>query len=126
MDLRHQAKSFQQGSKLKREFINKLKLIKRSSFYLEINSLLDLYFKLVLPSATYALPIWGCCTNKNEYNALESIVCRAVKFIYNLPRDMPFVEERKIVKWDSVFHTYIATFIYKIYNHITPSRLDHY
>ena len=43
---------------LKRGFVNKLNLIKRSRF-LPRNSLLDLYFKVILPSVTYALPIWG-------------------------------------------------------------------
>ena len=37
----------------------------------------------------YALPIWGCCTNKNEFNSLESIHCRAARVICNPPRDMP-------------------------------------
>ena len=43
---------------LKRGFVNKLNLIKRSRF-LPRNSLLDLYFKVILPSDTCALPIWG-------------------------------------------------------------------
>ena len=61
-------------SELKRRFVNKLNLIKSSRF-LPRNSLLDLHFKVVLPSVTYALPIWGCCTNKNEFNSLESKHC---------------------------------------------------
>ena len=73
---------------LKRGFVNKLNLIKRSRF-LPRNSLLDLYFKVILPSVTYALPIWGCCTNKNQFNSLESIHCRAARVIYNLPRACP-------------------------------------
>ena len=89
----------------KRGFVNKLNLIKRSRF-LPRNSLLDLYFKVFLPSFTYALSIWECCTNKNEFNALESIHCRATRVIYNLPRDMPSVDVRKIAKWDSLFDTY--------------------
>ena len=40
-------------------FVNKLNLIKRSRF-LPRNSLLDLYFKVILPSVTYALPIKEC------------------------------------------------------------------
>ena len=76
----------------------------------------------------YALPIWGCCTNKNEFNSLESIHCRAARVIYNLPRDMPSEDVRKTANWDSLFDTYkvkIATLIYNIYNRITPSCLDH-
>ena len=110
-------------SELKRGFVNKLNLIKRSRF-LPKNSLLDLYFQVILPSVIYALPIWGCCTNKNEFNSLESIHGRAARIIYNLPRDMPSENVRKTAKWDSLFDIYtvkIATLIYNIYNRITPS-----
>ena len=95
-------------SELKRGFVNKLNLIKRSRF-LPRNSLLDLYFKVILPSVTYALPIWGCCTNKNEFNSLESIHCRAARVIYNLPRDMPSEDVRKTAYWDSLFDTYYCS-----------------
>ena len=57
-------------SELRRGCVNKLNLIKRSRF-LPRNSLLDLYFKVILPAVTHVLPIWGCCTNKNECNSLE-------------------------------------------------------
>lgn len=80
----------------------------------------------MLPSIAYALPIWGCCTNKNEFNCLESIHCRAVRVIYNLPRNMPSVDVRKTAKWDSLFDNYlvkIATLIYNIYNCITRTCL---
>ena len=112
-------------SELKRGFVNKLNLIKRSRF-LPRNSLLDLYFKVILPSVTYALPIWGCCTNKNQFNSLESIHCRAARVVYNLPRDMPSEDVRKTANWDSLFDTYkvkIATLIYNIYNRRTPPCL---
>ena len=85
-------------SELKRGFVNKLNLIKRSRF-LPRNSLLDLYFKINLPSVTYALPIWGSWTNKNEFNSLESIHYRAVRVIYNLPRDMLSVDVRKTANY---------------------------
>ena len=107
--------------------MNKLNLIRRSRF-LTRNSLLDLYFKVILPLVTYALPIWGSCTNKNEFNSLKSIHCRTARVIYNLPRDMPSEDIRKNAYWDSLLDTYkvkIATFIYNIYNRITHSCLEH-
>ena len=114
-------------SELKRGFVNKLNLIKRGRFSPR-NSLLDLYLKVILSSVTYALPIWGCCTNKNEFNSLEPIHCRAARVIYNLPRDMPSEDVRKTANWDFLFDTYkvkIATLIYNIYNRITPPCLEH-
>ena len=89
----------------KRGFVNKLNLIKRSRF-LPRNSLLDLYFNVILTPVTNALPIWGCCTNRNEFNSLESIHCRAARVIYNYPYDMPSEDIRKTANWDSLFDTY--------------------
>ena len=71
----------------------------------------------MLPSVTYALPIHGFCTNKNEFNFLESIHSRAARVIHSLPRDMPSEDVRQIANWDSLFDTYkvkIATLIYNI------------
>ena len=85
-------------------------------------------FKVILPSVTYALPIWWCGTNKNEFNSLESMHCMAARVIYNLPHDMPSEDVRKTANWDSLFDTYkvkIATLIYNIYNRITPPCLEH-
>ena len=56
--------------------LTKWNLIKRSRF-LPRKNLLDLYFKIIVPSLTYALPISRYATNKNEFNAMESIHCRA-------------------------------------------------
>ena len=50
----------------------------------------------------------GCATNKNEFNAVESIHCRAARVIYNLSLDLPSVDVRKSVKWDSLFDMYRA------------------
>ena len=63
-------------------------------------------FKVILPSVTYALPIWWCGTNKNEFNSLESMHCMAARVIYNLPHDMPSEDVRKTANWDSLFDTY--------------------
>ena len=47
----------QRITEVKKSFVNKLNLLKRSS--LPRNILLDLYFKIILPSVSYALPIIG-------------------------------------------------------------------
>ena len=81
-------------SEVKKSFVNKLNLLKRCSF-LPRNILLDLYFKIIVPSVSYALPIWGSFTNKHAFLALESLHSRAAKLIYGLTRDMPTTEVLK-------------------------------
>ena len=60
----------QHVSELKRRFVNKSNLLQRSSF-LSHNILLDLYFEIILPPISYALPIWGSFTKKDGFLALE-------------------------------------------------------
>ena len=45
-------------SELKLNYVNKLNLVKTSRFF-PTSVLLDLYFKVILPSITYALVVWG-------------------------------------------------------------------
>ena len=114
-------------SEVKKSFVNKLNLLKRSSF-LSRNVLLDLYFKIMLPSVSYALPIWGSFTNKDGFLALESLHCRAAKLIYGLTRDMPTTEVLKTAKWDSLYFMYkvkLATLAYKIFHDCTPPSMGH-
>ena len=83
---------------------------------------------LTLPISGLCATNWSCATNKNEFNALESIHGRGAWVIYNLPRDLPSVDVQKSVKWDLLFDmckAKIATLIYKIFHRITPSFLEH-
>ena len=54
--------------------------------------------------------------------------CRAARVTYKLPHDLPSIRVRKSSKSDSLFWMYkakTATLIYKIFNRITPSCLEH-
>jgi hypothetical protein len=68
-------------SELKLNYVNKLNLVKTSRF-LPTSVLLDLYFKVILPSITYALVVWGGCSNKENFKSLERLHCRAARMIY--------------------------------------------
>ena len=63
---------------VKKNFDNKLNLLKSSSF-LNRNALLDLYFKIILPSATYGLVVWGGCPNTDLLHSLETPHRRAAR-----------------------------------------------
>ena len=71
---------------VKKNFVNKLNLLKRISF-LSRNALLDLYFKKILPSILCGLVVWGGCPNGSTYN---------------LPRDMPTAEVYRHSNWNTL------------------------
>ena len=86
---------------VKKNFVNKLNLLKRSSF-LNLNALLDLYFKIILPSVTYGLVVWGGCPDTGLLHCVETLHRRAARIIYNLPPDMPTDEIYR--HWDELEH----------------------
>ena len=63
---------------LKKNFVNKLNLSKRNSF-LSRNALLDLYFKIILPSVLYGLVVWSGCPNTGLLQSLELLHLRAAR-----------------------------------------------
>ena len=83
---------------LKKSFAKKLGLLKKSRF-LPRTVPQDLYFKVILPSVTYGLILWGSCCNSDLCQSLERLHCRAARLIFNLPKDMAFVDVLKRAQW---------------------------
>ena len=111
---------------VRKSFVNKLCLLKRSRS-LQRHVLMDLYFKVILPSITYALPVWGGCLSKELFNTLETLHTRAARIICNFPRDMPTEEVHSKSGWDSLSSKYklqLATLVYKMYNERVPPSLS--
>ena len=71
-------------TELKNNFVCKLNLLKKCPF-LKRKSLLDLYFKVILPSVAYGITIWGSCNNMDYFKSLQALQCRAGRLIFNLP-----------------------------------------
>ena len=85
---------------VKKNFVNKLKLPKRSSF-LSRNALLDLYFKIIY-SVLYGLVVWGGCPNADFLRSLEVLHRGAARIVYNLPRDTPIEEVYRQSNWNTL------------------------
>lgn len=92
---------------VKKNFVNKLNLLKRSSF-LSRNALLDLYFKIILPSGLYGLVVWGGCPNADLLHWLEILHRRAARIIYKLPRDMPTEGVYRLSNWNTLTFYYAS------------------
>lgn len=85
---------------VKKNFVNKLCLLKRSSF-LNRNARLDLYFKIILPSVLCGLVVWGGCPNAELLHSLE-VPTVGRPGIYNLPRDVPTEEVYLHSNWNTL------------------------
>ena len=81
--------------------------MKRSSFSSR-NALLDLYFKIILPSVSYGLVVWGGCSNTGLLQSLELLHRRAARIIYNLTHDTPTDDVYRHSNWNTL------TFYYKL------------
>ena len=63
--------------------INTSSSLLRSLYFLPIEARLDFYFKVILPSMTYGLLIWGSC-GKTLFSSLERLHVRAARIIHRL------------------------------------------
>ena len=112
-----------QVNNLKKNFANKLSLIKKCRF-LPKQVLLKLYYKVIIPSVTYGITVWGGMSHQDDFDALERLHYRAARIIFNLPKNMPSTEVLDRAKWDTLRNTYklsILKLIYKIYHNDSPS-----
>ena len=66
-----------------KSFASKLSLLRHMRF-LPQKQLEDFYTKVILPSVTYGLTVWGSC-NKTHLNNLEKLHARAGRIVYGLP-----------------------------------------
>ena len=113
--------------KLKKNFVSKLNLLKNSRF-LPAKVLSTMYFRIILPSITHGLMVWGGCSNFENFNSLERLHCRAARVIYNLPRDMSSTEVLDRVKGPSIFRQYkvaLFKFMHKGYHLNLPKISSH-
>ena len=90
---------------LKKSFAKKVDLIRRSRF-LPKDVLINFYFKVILPSVTYGLVLWGSCFNADLFDTLERLHCRAARVIFNLPKDMRSLDVLRQAKWHPLSYSY--------------------
>lgn len=81
-----------------KSFVQKLNLLK-SQYFLPIQAKVDFYHKVVLPSVTYGLIIWGSCGTV-LFDELERIHVQAPRIVYGLNWQMPTIDVYTKVKWN--------------------------
>ena len=101
-------------SELMQSFSQKLNLLK-SLYFLPIRARLDFYYKVVLPSVTYGLVVWGS-RNKTQFDNLERMHIRAAKIIFGLDWNTPTDLVRTKYNWITLKTKHLkslATLVYK-------------
>ena len=83
-----------------KSFASKLSLLRHMRF-LPQKQLEDFYTKVILPSVTYGLTVWGSC-NKTHLNNLEKRHARAGRIVYRLPWDTSAEDVLMRTEWDSL------------------------
>ena len=76
-----------------------------SLYFLPTTAKADFYFKVILPSVTYGLVVWGSC-GESLFDELEKIHVRAAKIIYGLDWHTPSDQVLAQSKWPTVKDLY--------------------
>ena len=109
---------------LKKSFAKKLDLIRRLRF-LPKDVLINFYFKVILPSVTYSLVLWGSCFNADVFCSLERLHCRAARIIFNLPMDMRSLDVLRQVDSHPLSYSYklvLLKLMHKAFNFMISSH----
>ena len=97
-----------------KSFASKLSLLRRMRF-LPQKQLENLYIKVILPSVTYGLTVWGS-RNKTHLNNLEKLRARAGWIVYGLPWNTRAEDVLMRTGWDSLETMYklrLTEFVFK-------------
>ena len=97
-----------------KSFAKKLNLLKSLKF-LPTNSLEQFYFKVILPSITCGILVWGNC-NKTLFEELNKMHVRAAKIIFKYDWRYPSCEVISSSKWNTLYWNYkykLATFAHQ-------------
>ena len=78
-------------------------LLKKSKF-LPSQVCESFYVKVIQPSITYALPVWGGLYPTELFKTLERQHCRAAKIMFVFPSDMPTADVLATVKWNTLIY----------------------
>ena len=108
-----------QAANVAKAFASKLSLLWRMRF-LPQKQLEDYYTKVIMPSVTYGLAVWGS-GNKKHLNNLEKLHGRAGRILYGLPWDTSAEDVWIRTRWDSLETMYklrLTEFVFRV----TPSR----
>ena len=84
--------------------------------------------KIILPSVTYGLVVWGGCPNTDLLHYLETLHRRAARIIYNLPRDMPTDEVYRHSNWNTLTFYYklrLIKLLHSVFTGEAPAALSH-
>jgi len=102
------------AANLAKSFASKLSLLRRMRF-LPRKQLEDFHTKVILPSVTYGLIVWGSC-NKTHFNNLDKLHARAGRIVYGLPWDTGVEDVLTRTGWDSLETMYkerLTEFVFK-------------
>ena len=92
-------------------------------FYISKKSI---YFKGLLPNATYGISVWGTCS-PGVLELLEKVHRRAAKIIHSIANTTSETEILKEPKWKSIFYMYkrrLTTLTHQAYYERAPEVIN--
>ena len=106
-------------------FNRKLSLLK-SLYFLPKQEKLDLYFKVIMPSITYGILIWGS-VGKTTWDTQEKLHTRAARIIYNHSWDISSIETQRLANWRPLklfYQLKLLIIVYNNYHYMSPLQLQ--
>ena len=109
MELNDDMKWSKHVSNTIKSFPQKINLLK-SLYFLPKKARIDFYNKIILPSITYGIILWGSC-NKSLFNDLEKMHVRTAKIIFYLDWNTPTNDVITICNWKTLRRIYLESLV---------------
>ena len=112
---------------LSKKITRSLGLLSKIRYFVDFNTLINLYYTFIYSFLTYGLIVWGNTYQSilNPLLILQKRALRIITFSSFQEHSTPLFKYTKILKLCDLIHLHIAIFMYKFHANLLPSMRPH-
>ena len=111
---------------LSKKITRSLGLLSKIRYFVDFNTLINLYYTFIYSFLTYGLIVWGNTYQSilNPLLILQKRALRIITFSSFQEHSTPLFKYTKILKLCDLIHLHIAIFMYKFHANLLPSTFN--
>jgi hypothetical protein len=111
---------------IKKKVNRNIGILSKIRYYVNINTLINLYYSLVYPFLIYGLIVWGSTYNStlNPLYLLQKRALRIMTFSKFDEHSSPLFKQTKIIKFHDLVVFLMAIFMHKYHSNLLPITFE--
>ena len=113
---------------IKKKKYSSIGILSKMRYYVNINTLINLYYSLVYPFLIYGLIVWGSTYNStlNPLYLLQKRALRIMTFSKFDEHSSPLFKQTKIIKFQDLVVFLMAIFMHKYHSNLFPITFERF